>query len=313
MDHFKKNIFLIVNPASGKMLFKTKLLDTVASFSSGGYAVTVFPTAKSGDAVEAAKTCPSHFDMIVCAGGDGTLNEVISGLMLNEHRFVLGYIPVGTTNDLAASLGLSKTVIGAVKDILRGHTMQIDIGKFGDRYFNYIASFGAFTEASYNAPQEAKNILGHLAYILEGVMSIGNIRPYHIKLSYDDGEIEGDFVFGAISNSTSVGGMLKLSEQVVKMNDGLFEILLIKAPTNVAEFNKIVSNLLKQSYDDTYVRLLHSSKISVCTDDYMDWTLDGEQADGMQCVEIQNIPGAIDLIVPYKKSVKNTDEITTLE
>ena len=296
----KKNVFLIVNPVSGRGTLRPKLWQILDIFSKAGIAPTVMFTQKSGDAKELARNCPKDYDTVVCAGGDGTLNEVISGLMENPHRHLLGYIPVGTTNDLAKSLGLAKTPLQAAKDIITGVPKTIDIGLFNGRYFNYIASFGAFTEASYNAPQEAKNLLGHFAYVLEGIMSVANIRPYNVKFTFNDTVIEGDFIFAAISNTTSVGGVLKLKETLVALNDGEFELLLVRKPKDLVQLNKILSDILSQKFDNDLVSLYHTSEIKVQSNDDIDWTLDGECEHAGKLATIKNVASAIDLIVPNK-------------
>ena len=296
----KKNILLIVNPVSGRGTLRPKLWQILNIFSEASIATTVMFTQKRGDATEFAKSCPKDFDAVVCAGGDGTLNEVISGLMQNPHRHILGYIPVGTTNDLAKSLGLAKSPIQAARDIINGSPKSIDIGLFGDRYFNYIASFGAFTEASYNATQEAKNVLGHFAYILEGIMSVANIRPYNAKFTFNDTVVEGEFIFAAISNTTSVGGVLKLKDALVALNDGEFELLLVRRPNDIVQLNKIVGDIVSQKFEGDMVNLYHASEITVECDEDIDWTLDGECEHAGKRAHIKNVPSAIHLIMPNK-------------
>ena len=281
-----KKILFIINPVSGRMALKQKLWQVLEMFSNAGLLVTV---------------CPKDVQTVVCAGGDGTLNEVISGLMENPYHHILGYLPVGTTNDLASSLGLSKGIINATKDIIEGKTKTIDIGSFNGRYFSYVASFGAFTEASYNATQEAKNILGHLAYLLEGIMSIGNIRPYRATFKFDDNEITDDFIFAAVANTTSLGGILKLKERLVAVNDGKLELLLVRAPKTIPQLQKTISDLVNQQFSNAEVCLYHTSKVEVLSDGEFDWTLDGEQQDGCKKVEILNVPEIVELIVPNKK------------
>lgn len=297
-----KNVLLIVNPVSGKGIFKQKLWKILEVYSAAGVVTNVLFTGKRGDATEFAKNCPTKIETVICAGGDGTLNEVISGLMENPKPHNLGYIPVGTTNDLATSLGISKDPIDAAKDILKGNTIKIDVGFFSGRYFNYVASFGAFTEASYNTPQSAKNVLGHFAYVLEGVMSLGNIRPYKVKFTFNDSVLEDDYIFAAISNTTSMGGILKLDDTLVALNDGKFELLLVKNPQNLIQLQKILSDILTQNFsnNDDLVSLYHTEKIKIECDEPIDWTLDGEHHYGEKVEEIENISQAINLIVPFK-------------
>lgn len=293
-----KNILMIVNPVSGRGVLKSKLWKILETFSAADITANVIFTKKRGDAAEFAKNCPDNIETIVCAGGDGTLNEVISGLMENPTPHKLGYIPVGTTNDLATSLGISKNPIEAAKNIIEGHIEEIDIGSFAGKYFNYVASFGAFTEASYNTPQEAKNILGHFAYVLEGIVSLANIRPYRVKFTFDDTVLEDDFIFAAISNTTSMGGVLKLKDTLVALNDGKFELLVIKNPTNVIQLQKILSEIMTQNFSGDLVNLYHTSEIIVECENSFDWTLDGECHHGAEKQEIRNINKAIKLIVP---------------
>ena len=297
-----KNILMIVNPVSGRGILKQRLWKILETFSAANITTNVIFTGKRGDATEIAKTCPDDIETVVCAGGDGTLNEVISGLMENPTPRKLGYIPVGTTNDLAASLGIPKNPIEAAKNIIAGHTEEIDIGSFSGRYFNYVASFGAFTEASYNTTQEAKNILGHFAYVLEGVMSLANIRPYKVKFTFNDTVLEDEFIFGAISNTTSMGGVLKLKDTLVALNDGEFELLVVKTPTNVIQLQKILGEIMTQNFSGDLVKLFHTSHIIVESEEEFDWTLDGECHHGTKKEEIKNISKAIKLIVPSCKS-----------
>lgn len=297
-----KNILMIVNPVSGRGVLKQKLWKILETFSAADIITNIVFTKKRGDATEFAKNCPDDIETIVCAGGDGTLNEVISGLMENPTPHKLGYIPVGTTNDLATSLGISKNPIEAAKNIIDGHTENIDIGSFSGKYFNYVASFGAFTEASYNTPQEAKNILGHFAYVLEGIVSLANIRPYKVKFSFDDNVLEDEFIFAAISNTTSMGGVLKYKDTLVALNDGKFELLLVKHPSNIIQLQKILGEIMTQKFSGDLVSLFHTSHLIVESEETFDWTLDGECHHGTRLQEIININNAIKLIVPKPKS-----------
>ncbi len=299
-----EKLLFIVNPVSGRMALKTKLWQVLEKFSAAGLIVQVRFTTKKGDAALFAKECPKEISTVVCAGGDGTLNEVICGLMDNPYHHTLGYLPVGTTNDLATSLGLSKDVLRATQHIIAGNTRLIDIGRISGRYFSYVASFGAFTEASYNTPQDAKNILGHLAYLLEGVMSVANIRPYRARFLLDEKEICGEFILASISNTTSLGGVLRLNDRLVSLNDGKLEVLLIRAPSSLSQLNAIIGELLSQQFSGKDVLLLQAKQITVFTEEDLDWTLDGECFSAEKRVEIENIPDAIELIVPPNKIVK---------
>lgn len=296
-------MLLIINPVSGRGVLHYKLWRILKLFSDSNIATQVLFTKKRGDALEYAKNCPDTIKTVVCAGGDGTLNEVISGLMENPYPHFLGYIPAGTTNDLATSLGISKDAVSAAKGIITGTPKKIDIGLFSNRYFNYIASFGAFTESSYNAPQEAKNILGHFAYILEGIMSIANIRPQKAKFTFDGNVVEGDFIFAAISNTTSMGGVLKLKDALVGLNDGLFEVILVRSPKNLNQLQKIISEILSQKFSGDLVQLHHASEITVESEEDIDWTLDGECHHGGTFEHIQNIKGGMSFILPHNTKI----------
>ena len=296
-----QNVLMIVNPVSGRGILKQKLWKILDLYSSNGVITNVVFTSKRGDATEFAKNCPPEIETVICSGGDGTLNEVICGLMENPHQHKLGYIPTGTTNDLAKSLGISKDPIRAATDILEGNTEKIDIGSFSGRYFNYVASFGAFTEASYNTPQGAKNLLGHFAYVLEGIKSVAHIKPYDVKFTFDDTVIEGEFIFAAISNTTSIGGVLKLKDTLVALNDGKFELLVVRKPKNIIQLNKILTEVLSQKFSGDLVSLFHASKITVECKNSFDWTLDGECHHGSDFEVIENVSQAINLIVPKPK------------
>lgn len=296
-----EKVLLIVNPVSGKIALKPRLWQVVEKLCAAGLEPTVKFTQKKGDAEEFARACSEEYGRVICAGGDGTLNETISGLMKNPISHTLGYIPVGTTNDLANSLNIPRDISKAVDSIIEGHFHSIDIGSFNDKYFNYIASFGAFTEASYNAPQEVKNTLGHAAYLIEGLKSLGNIVPLQVKFTFDDKVLEDRFIFAAISNTTSVGGLLKFDENLVAMNDGLFEVLLVKEPKNLNRLQKIIGELLSQNFSQDLVSLYHTSSIKVETQEKLEWTLDGEHQSGCGEVVIKNLPHAVKIIVPKKK------------
>lgn len=296
-----EKVLLIVNPVSGKIALKPRLWQVVEKLCAAGLEPTVKFTQKKGDAKEFARTCSEAYGRVICAGGDGTLNETISGLMKNPITHTLGYIPVGTTNDLANSLNIPRDILKAVDSIIEGHSHSIDIGSFNDNYFNYIASFGAFTEASYNAPQEVKNTLGHAAYLIEGLKSLGNIVPLQVKFTFDDKILEDRFIFAAVSNTTSVGGLLKFDENLVAMNDGLFEVLLVKEPKNLNQFQKIIGELLSQNFSQDLVSLYHTSSIKIETQEKLEWTLDGEYQSGCGEVVIKNLPHAVKIIVPKNK------------
>lgn len=296
-----KQLLLIMNPAAGTKKANPHLPEILSLFGRAGYACLTFMTQKRGDGTELAAQYAAQSDLVVCIGGDGTFNEVITGVVRAGANPPIGYVPAGSTNDFAASLGLSKNVIQAAQDIVAGFPVSYDIGRFRDRYFTYVASFGAFTKSSYATSQSVKNALGHLAYVLEGIREIALLRRYHVAVTLDDTiQEEGDFIFGAISNSTSVGGILTLDKRVVDMNDGQFELLLVKYPRNMSELAEIIVALSSQKYDSPSLVFHSAHKLCLSADSDMDWTLDGEFAKGSETIEIENLHSAIQIVVNDK-------------
>lgn len=299
MPYINKNkLLFIVNPIAGRTHAKVNLRSAVNLLKDHGYNVTTKKTAFKGHATELVLKHGSKYDIIVCSGGDGTLNEVMSGIMRLDKDVLLGYIPSGTTNDFASSLNLSDNMDKAAMTVINGTPRTIDIGLFGDdRYFSYIASFGAFTGTSYSTPQSYKNILGHLAYILEGMKDITHIRPYHIRVETGGNTYEGDYLFGAVSNSISIGGLLKLDSNDVDLNDGLFEILLIKNPKTPIELSKMLISIRKREYKDKLIQFIKAQDATFYMDEAIPWSIDGEYEAGSNIITIKNIPNAIRILV----------------
>ena len=296
----RKRLLLILNPAAGMRKANRFLVDIIALFNSNGYVCTVFCTARPGHATDIARENAHSFDLVVCIGGDGTMNEVMSGLLDSGVDLPIGYIPAGSTNDFAASLGLSKDVLTAAKDIIEGTPKRLDVGSFNGRRFSYVASFGAFTEASYSTPQSSKNMLGHLAYVLEGMKDLPNIRPIHLAVRSKNASFEGDYIFGAISNATSIGGVLSLDKQLVSLDDGLFEITLIKAPLTLNALNRIVVSLQTRQYDPEMIHFFVADKVWIDANPDRPWTLDGEYAAGSASILVENLHQALPLILNQK-------------
>lgn len=291
-----KNLLLIMNPYSGKKIGRRYLADILEKFCLKNYIPRVMLTTRPGHGMELAETYGGEADLVVCMGGDGTFNEVVSGLMKGKHQVPLGYIPCGSTNDFANSIGLSKNLLTSADRILSGTATPYDIGLFGQRYFTYVASFGLFTRASYATPQNAKNTLGHIAYVLEGIKDLSNIRPWHLRFETNAQVFEDDYIFGAVSNSTSVGGVLTLDPERVDMQDGLFELLLIKMPKSPAELNDCIMALLEQDYDSPVLTFCSTDRLTVTAQPDMEWTLDGEWCPGSEKIEVRNIHNAIRLV-----------------
>ncbi len=304
-----KKLLIILNPRSGKAKMKTQLLPVVEIFSSAGYQVTVYPTKCQGDAtLRASMIKENEYDIVVVCGGDGTLNETVTGLMRAEVKCTLGYIPSGTLNEWSSSLGIARAIPQAAKDIVSGREITLDAGKFGDKYFTYTASFGAFTSASYSAPQDVKNVLGQAAYVFEGVKSLGNIKPVHLKFKSEERDIEGDFLFGAITNSLSVGGIVKFDETLVNLNDGFFEVLLIRNPDNILKLQPLIDGILRREFNKEGIEFFHTRSITVSGGAELSWTLDGEFSEGKNELVISNINNGIKLIVPNDKPIPQLGE-----
>ncbi len=290
-----KKLMLIVNPVAGKKKLKSLLLDVVEIFGKGGFSTTVFVTGRRGEATEFA-ALGREYDIIVCCGGDGTLNEVISGMLENGITIPLGYVPCGSTNDFASSMGIALDIKKCVTSIAEGIPLPLDVGKFNDRYFTYVASFGAFTAASYSASQNIKNIFGHAAYLFEGVSDLQSIKPYHMRFIADGKEYEDDYVFGAVANSTSFGGIVKLKDELVSLNDGLFEVLLIKMPKNIADLSAIINSLTTSNYSNSRFEFFKAANITICPPGAMSWSLDGEYMHTEGDVTVKNLHGAIEFV-----------------
>lgn len=295
-NHIMKKMLFVINPNAGMRKAKRYLSDILGEFCQAGYTIITHVTSGPGDASQAVMRYAQAVDLVVCCGGDGTFNETVNGILQCSAPTPIGYIPAGSTNDFAASLNLPIQPLEAVQNIIEGHAVAYDIGQFDQRYFTYVASFGAFTRASYATPQSVKNALGHTAYILEGIKDISQIRSLHVKMELDNEVIEDDFLFGSISNSTSVGGILTLDPNKVDMCDGKFEILLVRAPKSISEIHECIQALQSKQYDCQMITFRSSSRIRVTSDPEMTWTLDGERAEGAEILDIQNRHLAISLM-----------------
>ena len=294
-----KKLLLIMNPNAGTKRANKYLTDILVLFAKYGYETKVCLTAGRGDGHNIAKKFSPEYDLVVCIGGDGTFNETVGGLYESGSKVPLGYIPAGSTNDFGSGLGFSKRILQAAEDIMNGTTRNIDIGKFNERYFSYTASFGVFTKVSYTTSQSIKNALGHLAYLLEGIKELSSIRSEHIKIKVNGNIIEDDYIFGAICNSTSLGGVLTLNPDVVDLSDGMFEILLIKMPKNIIDLNSIIFALNNKDYSSTdMIYFCSASSAQIEADRTVSWTLDGEYMEGSNVISMENIHDAITLIVP---------------
>lgn len=296
-----KNMLFIINPKAGKAQIKNKLLQILDIFTKNDYKVTVYPTQSYKDARRVTRERKKEYDMIVCSGGDGTLDEVVSGMMESGENVPIGYIPAGTTNDFANSLRIPKNMISAANAIMEGQPYSCDVGSFNEDYFIYVAAFGIFTDVAYQTKQEVKNALGHVAYILEGMKRLNKIKSFHLKVQYNDKILVDDFMFGMITNSISIGGFRNITDSHILLDDGLFEVTLIKKPKNPIEFQEIISALLLQESNTDYILTFKTDKLVIIGNEKISWTLDGEFGGEHDKVEIQNLKQAATIIVPKKK------------
>lgn len=293
---FKKALF-IVNPYAGKGQIKNHLLAIVDILVKAGYMVNVYTTQCQGDAIRVTRERDQDYDLLVCSGGDGTLDEIVTGMMQSGFKTKIGYIPAGSTNDFANSLKLPTTMKKAAEIVAADHTFACDVGLFNEDVFVYVAAFGIFTEVSYETPQEMKNMLGHTAYILEGIKQIQNIKSYHMKVTSDDFVVEGDFIYGMITNSYSIGGFKNITGKNVALNDGLFEVMLIRRPNNLMELNMILAALVSEKFDTECMYSFKTSSLVIESEEDVAWTLDGEFGGKHTSVKLLNKQEAVDIII----------------
>ena len=305
MNDDKKMLF-IYNPRAGKAQIRSNLLDIIDIFVKAGYEVTARPTQAAGDAIHAVKERkPDYYDIVVCSGGDGTLDEVVTGMMQCKKRIPIGYVPAGSTNDFAQNLSIPKNMIKAAKAIVEGKTFGCDIGAFNDDIFVYIAAFGLFTEVSYETNQDVKNVLGHMAYILEGMKRLSAIRSYRMKITIDDQVIEDEFLFGMITNSISVGGFKRITGKYVELDDGVFEVTLIKRPNTPMELNAVMAALVNRNINAECMYCFKTASVKIEAEEEIPWTLDGENGGKHQNVLIENQRQALEIRVPLQHLTEN--------
>lgn len=283
-----KKMLFIYNPKAGKAQIKSRLADILDVFTKGGYEITIYPTQKQHDAVRAAQQRQRDCDLIVCSGGDGTLDEVVTGVIRSGFPTPIGYIPAGSTNDFGGSLSLPKNMVKAAQVIVKGENFRCDIGSFNSDVFVYIAAFGLFTDVSYETGQDMKNLLGHMAYLLEGMKRLSAIRSYPMKVTWENQMLEDDFIFGMVTNSVSVGGFKRITGKNVKLDDGVFEVTLIKRPKNPIELNNIMVSLLNRDIDSRGMYCFRAKKVVFESREPVAWTRDGENGGSHTRVEIVN-------------------------
>lgn len=309
----KPKILFVFNPRAGKAKVKNKLCDIIDIFVKAGYEVTVYPTQAEGDAIQAVKDKREDYDLLVCSGGDGTLDEAVNGMIKCEKQIPIGYIPAGSTNDFARSLGIPKDMRKAAEMIVGGKDYACDIGVINEECFVYIAAFGIFTDVSYETSQNIKNVLGHMAYILEGMKRLSSIKSYRLKVKYwqkGDGEaagkmneveIEDEFIFGMVTNSISVGGFRRITGKYVEMDDGEFEVTLIRKPSNPLDINAIMASLLSRRINTDHMYCFKTSRITFESEKEIPWTTDGEFGGNHRVVDIVNWKQAVRMRVGEDK------------
>lgn len=295
-----KKLLFVVNGHSGKGQIKNKLLDIIDIMIKEGYHVQVHTTQEREDATKVVREQAKYYDLVVCSGGDGTLDEAVTGMMQSEVRTPLGYIPAGSTNDFANSLEIPKDMIQAAKTAVLGVPFSCDVGEFNGDYFIYVAAFGSFTDVSYATSQELKNALGHVAYILEGAKRLHTIKSYHMRVEYDGNEIEGDFLLGMITNSTSVGGFKNMTGKDVKLDDGMFEVTLIHKPKNIIELNTIIASLTNLKDETDLIDSFRADSVKFYSEEEIPWTLDGEFGGDHKEVQIKDHCKAVDIMINEK-------------
>lgn len=293
-----RSLLYIYNPHAGKGKALHWLSQALDAFTKAGWLVTAYPTQGRADATRAAEELGGRFDRVVCCGGDGTLHEVITGLMALPERPAVGYLPTGTTNDFSRNLHLPRSVAGKTETAAGGVPRAVDIGRFNQDYFVYVAAFGAFTDVAYDTPQSFKNMFGHLAYVLEGATKLGDLgRAYHLKVEHDGGTLEGDFLYGMVTNTNSVGGFKLFPPDQVSLDDGVFEVVLVRQPKNVADLQDALVSLVRQNHEESrQVEAFHTSRLKVTAAEALPWTLDGEYGGDPEAARIENLHKAITLV-----------------
>ena len=313
-----KKLLFVYNPRAGKEMLKPRLSDVLDIFVKAGYEVTVHPTQAYRDAYYQIKEYEvGKYDLIACSGGDGTIDEVATGMMkrreMGKDVVPVGYIPAGTTNDFAKSLHIPRKPLAAADNAVKGVPFPCDIGKFNDSVFVYIAAFGIFTDVSYETDQSVKKVLGHIAYILEGAKRIFNIPSYKIKVEHDGEVIEDEFIFGMVTNSRSVGGFSNMVGKNIVFDDGLFEVTLIKTPKNPIALQEIIAALLIEQVDTKHMYTFKTKKITFDSVEEIPWTLDGEFGGEQDYVEIENVQKAMEIMVPENHVLELSEQKNKIE
>ena len=295
MERLGKRLYFIYNPLAGKGNIRGKMFEIIQTLAASEYELTVYPTRAEKDAVERVRELPDDYDLVVCSGGDGTLDEVVTGMMQRERKLPIGYIPAGSCNDFARSLQIPGNMQQAAEIAVRGEDFAVDVGSLNDRNFIYVAAFGIFTDVSYSTKQETKNVLGHMAYILEGMRRLTSVKSYYLKVSSDEMSFEGDFLFGMVTNSRSVGGFKSIVGKNVVFDDGIYEVTFIQRPKNPMELQEILAALAISQIDTKYMYSFRSSRVVVEAEEPVPWALDGEYGGEYTRTVITNNPQAVEI------------------
>lgn len=295
MERLEKRLYFIYNPLAGKGNIRGKMFEIIQALAASEYELTVYPTRAEKDAVERIRELPDDYDLVVCSGGDGTLDEVVTGMMQRERKLPIGYIPAGSCNDFARSLQIPGNMQQAAEIAVRGEDFAVDVGSLNDRNFIYVAAFGIFTDVSYSTKQETKNVLGHMAYILEGMRRLTSVKSYYLKVTSDEMSFEGDFLFGMVTNSRSVGGFKSIVGKNVVFDDGIYEVTFIQRPKNPMELQEILAALAISQIDTKYMYSFRSSRVVVEAEEPVPWALDGEYGGEYTRTVITNNPQAVEI------------------
>lgn len=295
MQRLRKKLYFIYNPLAGKGNVRGKLYEIIQALASAEYEVTVYPTREPKDATERVENLPEDYDLVVCCGGDGTLDEVVTGMMHREHKIPVGYIPAGSCNDFARSLQIPGNMQQAAEIAVQGENFAVDVGSLNERNFIYVAAFGIFTDVSYTTKQGMKNVLGHMAYILEGMKRLTSVKSYYLKVTSEEMCFEGDFLFGMVTNSRSVGGFKSIVGKNVVFDDGIYEVTFIQRPRNAIELQEILAALAISQIDTKYMYSFRSSRIVVESEEPVPWALDGEYGGEYERAVISNNPRAVEI------------------
>lgn len=297
-----KKLLYLVNVGAGKGRIRGKLADIVDIFTKSGYDTLVHTTQAPMDAYQVVRDHGAAFDMVVCSGGDGTLNEAINGLLACGKAPCFGYIPTGTVNDFASGLEIPKDPLKAAQVVVAGMPFPCDIGKFNDRYFSYVAAFGAMTEISYQTPQKTKNSFGYMAYLFEAIKRISEDHAYRLRIEANGQIYEGQFMLGLITNASFVGGFKNIIYKDILPDDGLFEVTLVRKPNNLGGLNTIINNAILHDVQSEYIYFIRSSRIAITVlDGEMPWTVDGEYGGAPDQIVIENIHRGLSIMVPQRQ------------